>query len=237
MCADSRFAKPRNSLQRGRFYVLFASCKKNQKARQRFANLWTPGTIQSSVEKNSAKFSGGTCRNRFCLQNADEKALNRCERVTVVQTQDRCFSKKDCCTASSQWQAIFEKGCCTLVLLRWEVEFCSAEMSFFVIGLLCMSRKSLLLRIKNFFISRKRCELHSKLLFYAQKLLLYVPFFAVRKNFTFSQTKSFSFAESFTKCPQKPPFYVQKAFLLHKPFLIAIQSTPFLPSASHSHHP
>ena len=44
--ADSRFAKPRSSLQRERFYVLFASCKKNQKARQRFANLWTPGTIQ-----------------------------------------------------------------------------------------------------------------------------------------------------------------------------------------------
>ena len=44
--ADSRFAEPRCSLQRGRFYVLFASCKKNQKARQRFANLWTPGTIQ-----------------------------------------------------------------------------------------------------------------------------------------------------------------------------------------------
>ena len=72
-CAASRFAEPRNSLkkvlivavrscgcgvliqglenleaslQRGRFYILFASCKKNQKARQRFANLWTPGTIQ-----------------------------------------------------------------------------------------------------------------------------------------------------------------------------------------------
>ena len=45
-CADSRFAEPRNFLQRGRFYVLFASCKKNQKARQRFANLWTPETIQ-----------------------------------------------------------------------------------------------------------------------------------------------------------------------------------------------
>ena len=87
-CADSRFGKPRSFLQRGRFYVLFASCKKNQKARQRFANLWTPGTIQSSVEKNSAKFSGGSCRNRFCLQTAGVKALNRCERVTVVQTQD-----------------------------------------------------------------------------------------------------------------------------------------------------
>ncbi len=45
-CAALRFAEPRISLQRGRFYVLFASCKKNQKARQRFANLWTPGTIQ-----------------------------------------------------------------------------------------------------------------------------------------------------------------------------------------------
>ena len=45
-CADLRFAKPRNSLRKRRFYVLFASCKKNQKARQRFANLWTPGTIQ-----------------------------------------------------------------------------------------------------------------------------------------------------------------------------------------------
>ena len=59
-------------------------------------------TIQSSVGSNFAKFSNGSYRNRFCLQNAGEKALNRCERVTVVQTQDRYFSKKDCCTASSQ---------------------------------------------------------------------------------------------------------------------------------------
>ena len=27
-------------------FILFALCKKNQKAHQRFANLWTPGTIQ-----------------------------------------------------------------------------------------------------------------------------------------------------------------------------------------------
>ena len=101
-CADSRFAEPRCSLQRGRFYVLFASCKKNQKARQRFANLWTPGTIQSSVGSNFVENSGGSCRNRFCPQNGGEKALNRCERVTAVQTQDRCFSKKRYCTASSQ---------------------------------------------------------------------------------------------------------------------------------------
>ena len=45
-------------------------------------------TIQSSVEKDFEKFSGGSCRNRFCPQNGGVKALNRCERVTVVQTQD-----------------------------------------------------------------------------------------------------------------------------------------------------
>ena len=45
-------------------------------------------TIQSSVGSNSAETSSGFCRNRFCLQTAGVKALNRCERVTVVQTQD-----------------------------------------------------------------------------------------------------------------------------------------------------
>ena len=70
--AESRFGKPRNSLkkvlivavrscgcgvlfrgwqnlgasQKGNGFILFALCKKNQKAHQRFANLWTPGTIQ-----------------------------------------------------------------------------------------------------------------------------------------------------------------------------------------------
>ena len=104
-CADSRFAEPRRSLKKvlivavrkchcgglnrglrnlgssrkGDGFILFALCKKNQKAHQRFANLWTPGTIQSSAERDFAKISGGTCRNRFCLQNAGEKALNRCE--------------------------------------------------------------------------------------------------------------------------------------------------------------
>ena len=45
-------------------------------------------TIQSSAGSEFAKLSGGSCRNRFCLQNGGVKALNRCERVTVVQTQD-----------------------------------------------------------------------------------------------------------------------------------------------------
>ena len=39
-----------------------------------------------------------------------------------------------------------------------------------------------------------------------------MPFFAVHKKFPFSQTKSF-FAESFTNCPQKPPFLRIKSLL------------------------
>ena len=34
------------SSRKGNGFILFALCKKNQKAHQRFANLWTPGTIQ-----------------------------------------------------------------------------------------------------------------------------------------------------------------------------------------------
>ena len=70
--------------------------------RLRFANLWTPGTIQSSAGSDFAETSGGSFRNRVCLQNAGEEALNRCERVTAVQTQDRYFSKKSHFTASLQ---------------------------------------------------------------------------------------------------------------------------------------
>ena len=41
--ADSRFGKPQNSLQRERFLVLFAACKKYRKNTPRVATLWTPG--------------------------------------------------------------------------------------------------------------------------------------------------------------------------------------------------
>ena len=100
-----------------------------------------------------------------------------------------------------------------------------------------MSRKIAFIANQKFFHQQKTLRTSLKAVFYARKLLLHVPFFAVRKNFQFSQTKSFSFAESFANCPQKPPFYVQKAFLLHKPFLVAIQSNSFPPSASHFNVP
>ena len=115
--AESRLAKPRYSLQRERI-VTFCVV---QKVTKKHAGLRPATSIQSSAESEFAENSGGSCRNRFCPQTAGEKALNRCERVAVEQTQDCYFSKKSYCTASSQWQAMFEKGCCSLVLLRWEV--------------------------------------------------------------------------------------------------------------------
>ncbi len=110
------------SSRKGKTVLFFSRVRKEPKVHQRFANLWTPGTIQSSAGRDFAEISSGSCRNRFCLQNGGVKALNRCERVTVVQTQDRCFSKKSYYTASSQQQAVFKKGCCTLVWVRCEIE-------------------------------------------------------------------------------------------------------------------
>ncbi len=47
-CAASRFAEPRISLQ-GRTVLFFSLVRKERGVPQRFANLWTPGTIQISA--------------------------------------------------------------------------------------------------------------------------------------------------------------------------------------------
>ena len=85
-CADLRFVKPRSFLQKERFSY-FSRVRKVPKVHQRFANLWTPGTIQSSVGSDFAKFSGDTSRTRLFAQNGGEKALNRCD-VRVLQRKE-----------------------------------------------------------------------------------------------------------------------------------------------------
>ena len=84
-CADSRFAKPRNSLQRETSCHFLRCAKSNAKSTR--GEALRP-TIQSSAGKDFVKLSGGSYRNRFCLQNGGVKALNRCEWVAVVLTQD-----------------------------------------------------------------------------------------------------------------------------------------------------
>ena len=67
--------------------LFFSLVRKERGVPQRFANLWTPGTIQSSAGNNLGEVSGGTSRPRFFAQDGGEKALNRCE-VPVLQRED-----------------------------------------------------------------------------------------------------------------------------------------------------
>ncbi len=108
---DSRFAEPRFSRQ-GIRLVTFCVV---QKVTKKHAGLRPATSIQSSVGKSFRDTSDGTCRTRFFAQNGGEKALNRCERVTVLLTQDCEVSKKGCCTSSSQWVFVDEICGCTLV--------------------------------------------------------------------------------------------------------------------------
>ena len=57
-CAESRFVEPRSSL-RGSTDLFFSLVRKERGVPQRFANLWTPGTIQISARfKILAKMTG-----------------------------------------------------------------------------------------------------------------------------------------------------------------------------------
>ena len=67
--------------------LFFSLVRKEPKVPQRFANLWTPGTIQSSAENTFSEASDGTSRNRFFAQNGGEKALNRCD-IRALQRED-----------------------------------------------------------------------------------------------------------------------------------------------------
>ena len=112
-CADARFAKPRSFLRKERFSY-FSRVRKVPKVHQRFANLWTPGTIQSSVVEDFSRASGGTCRNRFFAQNGGEKALNRCEVQALLREdlerrlKERPYSLQ---TVGYGWAGICGVGC------------------------------------------------------------------------------------------------------------------------------
>ena len=83
--------------------LFFSLVRKERGVPQRFANLWTPGTIQSSVGNTFGDTSGGTSRNRFFAQDGGEKALNRCE-VRVLQREDleRRLKEQPCSLVDSR---------------------------------------------------------------------------------------------------------------------------------------
>ena len=174
---------------KGNGFILFALCKKNQKAHQRFANFWTPGTIQSSAGKDLAKISGGSCRNQFCLQNAGVKALNRCERVTVVQTQDWCFYEKE------------------LLYCKLTVGYRGLNLQLLVrFGAVQIWNFSML---KKAFLYRKALHELKKRLYRETKSF---PFTESFTNFTQSRfyAQKLLFARAFLRCPQKIPIFTNQ---------------------------
>ena len=84
--AESRFAEPRCSLQRERFYS-FRLYEKNQKYTRGLRTSGLRGQFKALSKKIPAEFSDGTCRTRLFAKNGGEKALNRCD-VPVLLRKD-----------------------------------------------------------------------------------------------------------------------------------------------------
>ena len=82
-----------------------------------------PGTVQNSIDYIFSWHFRLSSINRYVMRPTFLDVLNRCERFIAVQTQDRYFSKMGSHTTSLQEQAAFEKGGCSLSLLRWEFVF------------------------------------------------------------------------------------------------------------------
>ena len=81
--------------------MLFALCKKNQKAHQRFANLWTPGTIQIAGRQGVfAKMTGihqvpGYAEN-YIFPGIAGNDLNRCDAPALQRKKLSEHQKNGC---------------------------------------------------------------------------------------------------------------------------------------------
>ena len=96
--------------------------------------------------------------------------------------------------------------------MRWEVVAAVRREKVFLYQVAFHEPKKCLYREPKSFSLAESFTNFTQSRFYAQKLLLHVPFFAVRKYFQFLQTKSFSFAQTFLLPP--------KATLFHPPLPI-----------------
>ena len=118
------------------------------------------------------------------------------------------------------------------------MKFCCAEKKLFFIGWLCMNGKSRLFRkTKTVPCAENLSKCIRKPLISARQTpsFFHKSFFSVLERHPILQTKNFPFEQAFPCYSQKPAFFAPKAFLLYKPSLIVTQSTPFPPSALHSH--
>ena len=97
MCAALRFAKPRSFPERERFSY-FSRVRKVPKVHQRFANLWTPGTIQIAGRYEIFSEMSGVHQVTGYAENCifpgiAGNDLNRCD-VPALQQKIRAKSKR-----------------------------------------------------------------------------------------------------------------------------------------------
>ena len=104
-CAVSRLAEPRSFLRRERFSC-FSLVRKEPKVHQRFANLWTPGTIQIAGRYVfEAKMTGihqvtGNAENSSFPGIAGND-LNRCD-APALQRKELSENQKNGCILCGQ---------------------------------------------------------------------------------------------------------------------------------------
>ena len=116
------FSKAGEMFPKRNGFILFASTKRTKSSPEGCDPLDSEGRFKTLQNIFSCCFRLSSL-SRYVVRPAFSDVLNRCERVAVVQTQDRCFSKMGSHTTSLQEQATFEKGGCSLSLLRWEFVF------------------------------------------------------------------------------------------------------------------
>ena len=118
----SAFSKAGEMFPKRNGFILFASTKRTKSSPEGCDPLDSEGRFKTLQNIFSCCFRLSSL-SRYVVRPAFSDVLNRCERVIAVQTQDRYFSKMGSHTTSLQEQATFEKGGCSLSLLRWEFVF------------------------------------------------------------------------------------------------------------------
>ena len=144
----------------------------------------------------------------------DEKALNRCERVTVVQTQDWCFSEKELlyCKLTVGYRGLNLQLLVSFGAVQiWN--FSMLKKAFLFRLALHELKKFVFFAKQKVFVHRKLYELSSKAAFCTyKKPFMHTILFLCNPKLLFSTLRS-PFQPTLTYCPQKfPVFTNQKPF-------------------------
>ena len=100
-CPDRANFLCNGKFPKGNGFILFASTKRTKSSPEGCDPLDSEGRFKTLQNIFSCCFRLSSL-SRYVVRPAFSDVLNRCERVAVVQTQDRYFSKMGCRTTSLQ---------------------------------------------------------------------------------------------------------------------------------------